>query len=103
MRKHDIFKEDSYIEKKIYNEMMQMRYESNDHDSAEYDDEAGMAHNSLATIERACKGLSEVIQMGDNLPEWCQEKLSLAEDYLVTVWDYLQSEDDLNEDWQKLS
>ena len=41
--------------------------------------------------------------MGDNLPEWCQEKLSLAEDYLVTVWDYLQSESDLNEDWQKVN
>jgi tRNA 2-selenouridine synthase SelU len=32
------------------------------------------------------------IEDKDNLPEWCQEKISLAEDYLVTVWDYLQSE-----------
>ena len=73
--------------------MMQMRYESNDHDSAEYDDEAGMAHNSLATIERACKGLSEVIQMGDNLPEWCQEKIAVAKNMLVAVWDYMESEE----------
>jgi hypothetical protein len=34
----------------------------------------------------------DTIKEGDNLPEWCQEKISLAEDYLVTVWDYLQSE-----------
>ena len=63
----------------------------------EYDDEAGMAHNSLETIYRATKGLSETIKPGDNLPEWCQEKLSLAEDYLVTVWDYLLSENSLAE------
>jgi hypothetical protein len=63
----------------------------------EYDDEAGMAHNSLETIYRATKGLSETIKPGDNLPEWCQEKLSLAEDYLVTVWDYLLSEKSMDE------
>jgi hypothetical protein len=72
---------------------------------AEYDDEAGMAHNSLGTIHRATVGLAKVISEGDNLPEWCQEKLSLAEDYLVTVWDYIQSEKGLSEsdvkEWKK--
>jgi ribonucleotide reductase beta subunit family protein with ferritin-like domain len=34
----------------------------------------------------------DTIQEGDNLPEWAQEKLSLAEDYLTTVWDYLLSQ-----------
>jgi len=61
-------------------------------ENAEYDDEAGMARNSLKTMHRAIIGLTKTIDQGDNLPEWCQEKLSLAEDYLVTVWDYLQSE-----------
>lgn len=64
---------------------------------AEYDDEAGMSHNSLETIHRAAVGLSKIINDGDNLPEWCQKKLSLAEDYLVTVWDYLQSEQGTSE------
>jgi chaperonin cofactor prefoldin len=64
----------------------------------EYDDEAGMAHNSLETIYRATKGLADTIKEGDNLPEWCQEKLSLAEDYLVTVWDYLKSEQAIAEE-----
>lgn len=59
---------------------------------AEYDDEAGMAQGSLHTLKNAVEGLQQVIDSGDNLPEWCQEKISLAEDYLVTVWDYLQSE-----------
>jgi len=61
-------------------------------DNPEYDDEAGMAHGSLHTLKRAVDGLMSTIDDNDNLPEWCQEKISLAEDYLVTVWDYLQSE-----------
>jgi hypothetical protein len=61
-------------------------------DQDEYSDEAGMSYGSLHTIARAATGLLDTIQDGDNLPEWCQEKISLAEDYLVTVWDYLQSE-----------
>ena len=64
---------------------------------AEYDDEAGMSHNSLHTMMRAVEGLEKIINNGDNLPEWCQEKLSIAEDYLVTVWDYLQSEHGVTE------
>jgi hypothetical protein len=60
--------------------------------NAEYDDEAGMAYGSLHTLKRAVDGLMDTIDNKDNLPEWCQEKISLAEDYLVTVWDYLQSE-----------
>lgn len=60
--------------------------------NAEYDDEAGMAQGSLHTLQNAVAGLQDVIDSGDNLPEWCQEKISLAEDYLVTVWDYIQSE-----------
>jgi len=60
--------------------------------NGEYDDEAGMAKGSLHTMERAVNGLLDTIQDSDNLPEWCQEKLSLAEDYLTTVWDYLLSQ-----------
>ena len=60
--------------------------------NGEYDDEAGMAQGSLHTLQRAVDGLMNTIEDKDNLPEWCQEKISLAEDYLVTVWDYIQSE-----------
>jgi hypothetical protein len=60
--------------------------------NGEYDDEAGMAEGSLQTLKRAVDGLMNTIEDHDNLPEWCQEKISLAEDYLVTVWDYIQSE-----------
>jgi hypothetical protein len=59
---------------------------------AEYDDEAGMADNNLETLKRAVAGIDDVIQTGDNLPEWCQEKIAVAKSMLVTVWDYMLSE-----------
>jgi hypothetical protein len=61
---------------------------------AEYDDEAGMADNNLETLKRAVAGIDDVIQTGDNLPEWCQEKIAVAKSMLVTVWDYMLSEKD---------
>jgi hypothetical protein len=60
--------------------------------NAEYDDEAGMADNNLETLKRAVDGIDDVIQTGDNLPEWCQEKIAVAKSMLVTVWDYMLSE-----------
>ena len=62
--------------------------------NAEYDDEAGMADNNLETLRRAVDGIDELINPGDNLPEWCQEKIAKAEQMLVGVWDYMQSEQD---------
>jgi hypothetical protein len=62
--------------------------------NAEYDDEAGMADNNLETLKRAVDGIDDVIQTGDNLPEWCQEKIAVAKSMLVTVWDYMLSEKD---------
>jgi hypothetical protein len=69
-------------------------FESHDemHDHGEYDDEAGMADNNLETLKRAVMGIDDEIGPGDNLPEWCQEKIAVATDMLITVWDYMQSE-----------
>lgn len=61
-------------------------------DNPEYNDEAGMAESNLHTLVRAVTGLLDTIEEGDNLPEWCQEKIAKAEMMLVSVWDYLQSE-----------
>jgi hypothetical protein len=58
----------------------------------EYDDEAGMADNNIETLRRAVEGLDEIIHPGDNLPEWCQEKIAVAKGMLVAVWDYMRSE-----------
>ena len=67
------------------------------YNSAEYDQEGQSVKNSLLTTLRAVKGLGNMLGDDENLPEWCQEKISLAEDYLVTVWDYLQSEEGMQE------
>ena len=56
----------------------------------EYDDEAGMADNNLETLRRTIEGIDDIIQPGDNLPEWCQEKIAQAKGMLVNVWDYVQ-------------
>jgi hypothetical protein len=69
----------------------------NDQFNPEYDDEAGMADNNLETLERAVDGIDDLISTGDNLPEWCQEKIAVAKSMLVTVWDYMKSEEG-NED-----
>lgn len=71
--------------------------------NAEYDDEAGMADNNLETLERAVQGIDDLINTGDNLPEWCQEKIAVAKSMLVAVWDYMESEESTNEDWQKVN
>jgi len=63
----------------------------------EYDDEAGMADNNLETLKRAVQGIDDLIQSGDNLPEWCQEKIAVAKSMLVAVWDYMESEEDSEE------
>ena len=67
--------------------------------NAEYDDEAGMADNNLSTLRRAVEGLDDLIDTGDNLPEWCQEKIAVAKSMLVSVWDYMESEDDAEEEF----
>lgn len=63
-------------------------------ENAEYDDEAGMADNNLETLRRAVEGIDELINAGDNLPEWCQEKIAVSKSMLVAVWDYMKSEEE---------
>ncbi len=72
------------------------------HENAEYDDEAGMADNNLETLERAVQGIDDLIHAGDNLPEWCQEKIAVAKSMLVAVWDYMASEEQANEMYETL-
>jgi hypothetical protein len=60
----------------------------------EYDDEAGMAESNLHTLKRAVDGLIDTIDENENLPEWAQEKIAKAELMLVSVRDYLTSQED---------
>jgi hypothetical protein len=66
-------------------------------DSAEYNDEAGMAKTNLVTTIRMALELAKHLEDNDNLPEWCQEKIAVAKSMLVTVWDYMRSEKEIKE------
>jgi hypothetical protein len=79
---------------RTYNPNSLVRATSRESFDAEYDDEAGMADNNLETLERAVQGIDDLISAGDNLPEWCQEKIAVAKSMLVTVWDYMKSEEE---------
>ena len=85
----------------IINKLDSINYPLNENSSSdhgEYNDEAGMAENNLNTLRRAIDGLDKIITPGENLPEWCQEKIAVAKSMLVTVWDYMISEDESDEE-----
>ena len=67
-------------------------------DPAEYDQEGDMAKTQLRSIKYHADELHEMLSDNDNLPEWVQSKLTLAQDYLQTVCDYMYSKDEVNEE-----
>jgi hypothetical protein len=66
-------------------------------DKGEYDYEGQMARTQLQTTLRNCTDLIDMIEDDDNMPEWVQSKITLAQDYITTVRDYLQSKEELEE------
>jgi hypothetical protein len=68
-------------------------------DSQEYDYEGDMAKSDLRSIMHNAKELHDMIEDTTNLAEWCQSKITLAEDYLSTVTNYMRSE--MNEEVKK--
>ena len=61
-------------------------------DIGEYDQEGEMAKSDLRSIMANAQKLHNMIEDADNLPEWCQNKITLAEDYISTVANYLTAE-----------
>ncbi len=66
-------------------------------DKGEYDYEGAMARTQLQTVCRNAQELIDMLGMDDNLPEWVQSKITLAQDYISSVTDYLKSRDELGE------
>jgi hypothetical protein len=64
----------------------------NEEFNGEYDDEAGMLKNDLQTIQRVSTHLEKAIYDNENLPEWCQAKISQAKGMIVAVMDYMVSQ-----------
>lgn len=60
-------------------------------DQGEYDQEGDMAKDDLATIVRAARRLTGMLDDDENLPEWVQSKINKAADYVDTAADYIES------------
>ena len=60
-------------------------------DRGEYDDEAGMAKDSLHTIVRHAKELESALHNNENMPEWVQEKIGQIKGMMSSVTDYILS------------
>jgi hypothetical protein len=61
-------------------------------DIGEYDQEGDMAKSDLRSIMANAKRVHDMLEDSDNLPEWVQSKITLAEDYISTVANYMTSE-----------
>jgi hypothetical protein len=61
-------------------------------DSQEYDYEGDMAKSDLRSIIHNAQTLHDMLDDKTNLAEWCQSKITLAEDYISTVTNYMRSE-----------
>ena len=79
--------------KKAYEKGSCVREEVKDkYDEGEYDREGDMAKSDLRSIMANAKRVHDMLDDADNLPEWVQSKITLAEDYISTVANYMTSE-----------
>jgi hypothetical protein len=58
-------------------------------DRGEYDREGDMAKEQMHTIMSAAKELHSMLKDEENLPEWVQKKITLAQEYIDTARDYM--------------
>jgi hypothetical protein len=65
--------------------------DENEHSEGEYGYEGDMAMSQLRTIIRNSESMLYMMERDTDLPEWVQSKLTLAEDYIMTSANYLQS------------
>ena len=70
-------------------------------DVGEYDYEGDMAKSQLRSIMANSKRMHDMLEENTNLPEWVQSKITLAEDYISTASNYMQSE--MNEEVESVN
>ena len=62
-----------------------------DYSQDEYDEEGEMAKSQASTIADAAHELQRMLDDAENLPEWVQKKITLAQEYIDTARDYLKA------------
>ena len=63
-----------------------------DKDPSEYDEEGLMMKDQLDIVMDAADEIYDMVDDNENLPEWCQNKITKAADYVDSVRDYLMSQ-----------
>lgn len=66
--------------------------QENDKDPNEYDNEGSMMKDQLDIVMDAADEIYDMVDDNENLPEWCQNKITKAADYVDSVRDYLMSQ-----------
>ena len=66
--------------------------EQDEKETQEYDYEGDMARSDLRSIINNAQEVHDMLEANTNLPEWVQSKITLAEDYVATVRNYMKSE-----------
>ena len=74
-------------------ELLYDLYMFEDVHAGEYDYEGDMAKTQLVTISDAAEELHDMLEDDENMPEWCQNKITKAMDYLDSVRDYMLAKD----------
>jgi len=67
-------------------------------DWKQHDDESDMAKSQLSSIHTNAVKLLDMIESNDQLDAWVQSKLTKAQDYLQSVYDYMKSQNTEKED-----
>lgn len=62
-------------------------------DPNEYDNEGEMMKDHLDIIMDAADEIYDIVDDDENLPEWCQNKITKGADYIDSVRDYLMAQD----------
>jgi len=62
-------------------------------DQGEYDNEGGMAKTQLRGILADADHMVKMFEDEDNLPEWVQNKITKAADYLNSAHRYMMNKD----------
>jgi hypothetical protein len=68
-------------------------YSLTEDDWMQPDDESDMAHGQLYSIKQLASELCDIIDDGEQLDAWVQAKLTKAEDYLNSVYNYMKGEE----------
>jgi len=82
---------------KLKADLAKMKMATEAKDPEEYDKEGDMAKTQLKTMIDAAQELHDQLSDDENMPEWVQNKITKATDYIDSVRDYMKNNDDVNE------